>query len=180
MVQLKMHNNLLKQGQFIRRFTFMLNSIKVNQLLNCPLAKRYASTMIKLSFIILVLIFSYPSHSCSPAIYGKQESLKVQTKKSFELNDLIVLAYVTKIERRNLEVNTRFKVLHAYKGHEKVFETGWNAECCLCNMQFDEGKTYIVHAKKYKEGYWISEFGLTIEYPYLTAKQLKYLQKYSK
>ena len=119
--------------------------------------------------------------ACSPVFSGKRESVKTLTKESFERNDVIAMAAVTKIERNfEGEVNTYFDILHSYKGDLNSFETGWEAECCMCNMQFKEGKAYIVHARRYENGYWISEFGLSTEISHLSPKQLKYLQKYSK
>lgn len=137
-----------------------------------------------MKYSILILSFLMASSqvlACSPVFNGKKESVKILTKESFERNDVIAIALVTKIKRNSSgEVNAQFNILHSYKGNLKNFETGWEVECCMCNMQFKEGKAYVVHAKLYDDGYWVSEFGLSTEISKLTPKQLKFLQKYSK
>lgn len=84
---------------------------------------------------ISLLIASPQVLACSPVFSGKKEGVKTLTKESFERNDVIAVALVTKIERNtNDEVNTHFNILHSYKGDLKSFETGWEVECCMCNI----------------------------------------------
>lgn len=85
--------------------------------------------------LISLLMISPEILACSPVFNGKKVSVKTLTKESFESNDVIAIALVTKIERNSQnEVNTHFNILHSYKGNLKSFETGWDAACVICSL----------------------------------------------
>lgn len=137
-----------------------------------------------LLFFIMVLTYGKTVSACEAPFSPKNVSVNDQVERAFKANDVIAIVYVSDVSKGKEypESNVTFEVLDSFKGSTGTFSTGMVAECCLCQMQFEKGKAYVIYATAPTTGrnYWyISNYGLSKELSELSGAELTYLRKYA-
>ena len=93
--------------------------------------------------------------------------------------DLIAYVYVDKVEINDGEYNAHLRVIEAFKGDETEIQSGWRPICCGCEYQFKEDSVHLLYVSNYGKYWTASDFGPSKELKNVTARDLKYLHKYS-
>jgi len=114
--------------------------------------------MTKVIYAPILLLLSFSAFACKcPPVKALEDQL---AQYSNEGNRILVIAQAKKVETTNDKARTQiteFKVIEALnKQLSPTFTTRVRTRRALCGIEFEEGKQYLVDAKKISENNYLT------------------------